>query len=288
LSRAQPRLDQLRYDPAAMHRQYVHLDSRTIAYFDSAPGDQHAKTLLLIHAFPLGAGMWEGQGKALPSGWRLIAPDLRGFGGSTIADPDDSPSMDDYATDLIDLLRELQIPSAVIGGCSMGGYAAMAVARRAPEVVRALVLIDTRASADTPEGRANRRSMLALLDREGPSGVARDMMPKLLGKTTLDDRHDVEPLVRRLVKQQSAAALRGGIQRMMARPDSAAVIQGLSVPLLVIVGDEDVLTPPEDARKMAALNPAAQLVILPRTGHLPNLEQPQAFNDALRAFLAAL
>jgi pimeloyl-ACP methyl ester carboxylesterase len=205
-----------------------------------------------------------------------------------MAEPDESPTIDDYATDVIDLLNELGISRAVIGGCSMGGYAAMALARLAPALVRALVLIDTRASADSPEARANRRSMLALLDREGPSGVARDMMPKLLGKTTLDSRPDVEPLVRRLVKQQSAAALRGGIRRMMQRPDSSTVLQQLSVPMLIIVGEEDVLTPPEDARKMQALNAGAELVVLPRAGHLPNLEQPQLFNDRLHAFVSAL
>jgi pimeloyl-ACP methyl ester carboxylesterase len=271
-----------------MHRQYVHLDSRTIAYFDSAPGEQAANTLVLIHAFPLGAGMWEGQHKALPAGWRLIAPDLRGFGGSTIQQSDDTPSMDDYAHDVIDLLKELKVSSAVIGGCSMGGYAAMAVARLAPTMLRALILIDTRASADSPEGRANRRTMLALLDREGPTGVARDMMPKLLGKTTLNDRQDVEPLVRRLVKGQSAAALRGGIQRMMARPDSASVLQQLTVPMLIVAGEEDVLIPPDDARAVAALNPRARLVLLPGTGHLPNLEDPKAFNEVLVEFLSAL
>lgn len=271
-----------------MHRQYVHLDSRTISYFDSAPGDHGAHVLVLIHAFPLGAGMWEGQIKALPPGWRLIAPDLRGFGGSTISAPADELSMDDYGADIVDLLRELQIPSAVVGGCSMGGYAAFSVVRRAQDVVRALVLIDTKATADTPEGRANRRSMLALLDREGPSGVARDMMPKLLGKTTLDDRPDVEPLVRRLVKQQAANAVRGGIQRMMTRPDSSSVLEQLDIPVLIIVGEEDVLTPPDDARKMAALASKAQLVVLPRAGHLPNLEDPKAFNHALSTFLSAL
>lgn len=271
-----------------MHRQYVHLGTRTISYLDSAPGEQDAKALILIHAFPLGAGMWEGQPKALPPGWRLIAPDLRGFGGSTIDDPDDSPSMDDYGADVIDLSNELGIRNAVVGGCSMGGYAAMSVVRQAPALVRALVLVDSRATADTPEGRANRRSMLALLDREGPSGVARDMMPKLLGRTTFDERPDLEPFVRRLVKQQSVAALRGGIQRMMGRPDSSDVLQQLGVPLLIVVGDEDVLTPPEEARKMAGLNDRAQLVVLPRTGHLPNLEHPKAFNDTLVAFLAAL
>lgn len=271
-----------------MHRQYVHLGSRTLAYFDSAPGDQSAHVLVLIHAFPLGAGMWEGQPRGLPPGWRLVAPDLRGFGGSTIGQPDDDPSIDDYAVDVVDLLRELEITSAVIGGCSMGGYAALAVVRRAPALVRALVLIDSKAGADTPEGRANRRGMLALVDREGPSGVARDMMPKLLGETTRNDRPDVEPIVRRLVKQQSAAALRGGIHRMMTRPDATEVIQNLRAPLLIIVGEEDTLTPPEEAHRTAALSPHAELVVLPRTGHLPSLEQPQAFNEAVHAFLSAL
>jgi pimeloyl-ACP methyl ester carboxylesterase len=271
-----------------MHRQYVHLDARTLAYFDSAPGDHDAHVLLLIHAFPLGAGMWEGQLNALPPGWRLIAPDLRGFGGSTMREPDDTPSMDDYAADIVDLLRSLNITTAVIGGCSMGGYAAMAIVRHAPALVRALVLIDTRATADTSEGRSNRRGMLALLEREGPSGVARDMMPKLLGKTTLDERPDVEPFVRRLVKQQSAAALKGGILRMMERPDSTAALEQLKVPMLIIVGEEDALTPPEDAQKMAALNTRAQLSVIPRAGHLPSLEQPEAFNTELRRFLSAL
>lgn len=232
--------------------------------------------------------MWDGQSKALPPGWRLIAPDLRGFGGSTLEDPDDSPSIDDYAADVVDLLTELHMPSAVIGGCSMGGYAALAVARRALPLVRALILIDSRAGADTPEGRANRRTMLAVVDREGPSGAARDLMPKLLGKTTFNERPDVEPFVRRLAKQQSAAAVKGAIHRMMSRPDSSDVIQNLRVPLLIVVGDEDTLTPPEEARKMAALNPNAELVLLPRVGHLPSLEQPQAFNETLHAFLSAL
>jgi pimeloyl-ACP methyl ester carboxylesterase len=271
-----------------MRRQYVHLQSRTISYLDSAPSAKNAPALVLVHAFPLGAGMWEGQLKALPEGWRLIAPDLRGFGGSSIGEPDDNPSMDDYAADVLDVLHDLAITSAVVGGCSMGGYATFALLRRARDLARAVILVDTRADPDTPEGRANRRSMLALLDREGPSGVARDMIPKLLGKTTLDERPDVEPLVRRLIKQHPAAALRGGIQRMMTRPDSSAVLRDLQVPTLIVVGEEDTLTPPAEAKKMAELAAKSALEILPRSGHLPNLEQPRAFNDTLIAFLRRL
>jgi pimeloyl-ACP methyl ester carboxylesterase len=277
-----------RYDPLAMHRQYVHFDSRTLAYFDSAPGHQQAPVLVLIHAFPLGAGMWEGQLKSLPSGWRVVAPDLRGFGGSTDGEPDEAPSIDDYGGDIIALLRELKVSHAVVGGCSMGGYAAFSVLRQAPELVRGLILIDTRASADTQEARSNRRNMLALLDREGPSGVARDMMPKLLGRTTLDQRNHVEPFVRRLIKQQAAPALRAAILRMMSRPDSSSLLQQLAVPTLIIVGEEDILTPTADAQKMAALVPNAQLIVMPGVGHLPNVEDPEAFNDALTGFLAAL
>ena len=271
-----------------MHRQYFHSDSRTISYFDSAPGSREAPVVVLLHAFPLAGAMWEGQDKALPAGWRLLAPDLRGFGGSTLPQPDEHPAIDDYAMDVIDLLRELGVGSAVVGGCSMGGYVTFAVLRRAPHLARAVVLADTRASADTPEGRANRRSMLALLEREGPSGIARDMMPRLLGATTMQKGADVEPLVRRLIKQQSPEAIRGAVLRMMQRPDSLAVVKALKVPTLILVGDEDVLTPVEDSRKLLAEHPKAELVVLPQTGHLANLEQPEAFNAVLRAFLGRL
>ena len=118
----------------------------------------------------------------------------------------------------------------------MGGYAALALLQGAPQVIEALVLADTRATADSPEGRANRRNMLALVDREGPSGVAREMMPKLLGKTTHELNSGIEAQVRRLIKQQSPVAIRGAIHRMMHRQDSTALLPHVTVPTLVIVG----------------------------------------------------
>jgi pimeloyl-ACP methyl ester carboxylesterase len=270
-----------------MTRQYCHIGSRTIAYFDSAPGADARRTLILIHAFPLGAGMWEPQIAAIPAGWRLITPDLRGFGGTT--DPDGgSSSLDDYATDAIDLLAELGITRAVVGGCSMGGYVTFSVLRRTPDLAEALVLVDTRAGPDTPESRANRRAMLAVVDREGPSGVARDMMPKLIGKTTREVDPTVESAVRRLIKQQSPDAIRGAIHRMMDRPDSMPVIAGFRRPALVVVGEEDELTPVEESRRIAQAIPGSVLEIIPGAGHLPNLEQPARFNQALTAFLTSL
>jgi pimeloyl-ACP methyl ester carboxylesterase len=269
-------------------RQYCHIGPRTIAYLDSAPGKTDLRTYVLLHAFPIGANLWEPQIKSIPNDWRLITPDLRGFGGSTELDSPSAPSMADYADDVVDLLQELSIKQAVIGGCSMGGYAALALYQSAPQLFEGLVLANTRAGADSPESRANRRNMLALVDREGPSGVARDMMPKLLGKATHESRPDVEATVRRLIKQQSPIAVRSAIHRMMHRPDSTPLLAQVSVPTLVITGAEDEMIPVEESRRMAGAIRGARLVIIPGAGHLANLEQPDAFNAALNEFLAAL
>ncbi len=272
-----------------MARQYLQAGARTIAYIDSAPGAGPRHTLVLAHAFPLGAQMWEPQLRAMPDGWRLIALDLRGFGGSTDPAPDSSaPTLDEYADDVMDLVTGLEIESAVLGGLSMGGYVALAVMRRKPRWVRGLVLADTRAGADTSEGRAGRRGMLALLDREGPQGVAQEMMPKLIGKTTLDTNPDVAETVRRLIKGQSVAAIRGAILRMKDRPDATGGLGAVDVPTLVLVGDEDVLTPPHESELLATTIPCASLVTIPGAGHLSNLERPDRWNAALAVFLQEL
>lgn len=270
-----------------MHRQYLHVGSRTIAYYDTAPAAPALPVMVLIHGFPLAASMWEPQLREPPAGWRLLAPDLRGFGGSTEAEVS-NPSIADYAVDVIDLLRELNLSSAVIAGLSMGGYVSFALLRQAPETVRALVLADTRAAADTSEGRANRRSTLALVDREGSSGVARELPSKYLGAATRELRPDLEASVRRIIKQQSPAAIRGAVVRLIERPDSTPLLSTIQVPCLVIVGDEDTVTPPDEARGMADAIPAAELSVIPGAGHLSNLEQPEAFGAALSGFLSRL
>ena len=201
-----------------MTRQFCHIGSSTIAYLDSAPGDTTLRTYVLLHAFPLGANQWEPQMRSIPAGWRLITPDLRGFGGSTELDSLSALAVTDFADDVVDLLKELSIERAVIGGLSMGGYAALALLQGAPQVIEALVLADTRATADSPEGRANRRNMLALVDREGPSGVAREMMPKLLGKTTHESNSGIEAQV----APAHQAAVAGGHSRRHPPHDASS------------------------------------------------------------------
>ena len=271
-----------------MTRQYCHIGSRTIAYLDSAPGKGTLRTYVLLHAFPIGANQWEPQMRSIPGGWRLITPDLRGFGGSTEMDSLSALSIADFAADLVDLLNELDVARAVVGGSSMGGYATLAFLQAAADRVDGLVLANTRSGADSPEARANRRNMLALVDRDGPSGVARELMTKLLGKTTRESNPDIEANVRRLIKQQSPVAIRGAIHRMMHRPDSTPLLAKVKVPTLVITGEEDELIPVDESRAIAAAVPGASLVVIPRAGHLSNLEQPDAFNHELNAFLTKL
>jgi 3-oxoadipate enol-lactonase len=242
--------------------------------------------VVLLHAFPLGADMWRPQLEAVPDGWRFIAPDLPGFGGEDSA-ASASPSMDGYADDLMALLDALEIERAVIGGLSMGGYVTFAMFRRAPERFSGLLLADTRTSADTPEGRTARRAMSDLVKTQGPSAVADQMMPKLLGPTTRASRPHVEPAVRRLIVANTVRGIDDAIQAMVDRQDSTALLDRISVPTLVVVGEEDTLTPVSDSESIHEAIDRSHLVVLAEAGHLSNLEVPEEFSRVLEDFLAS-
>jgi 3-oxoadipate enol-lactonase len=227
--------------------------------------------------------MWEGQLSLADTGWRVIAPQLRGFDGGA-GDPP-AASVDDYAGDVIDLLDALHVKQAVIGGLSMGGYVAFALLRLAARYVQGLVLADTRSQADTPEGVAGRTRLLQIVQDKGPSAVADDMIPKLLSETTRSTRPAVVELVRSLAVASSSDAIAGAIRALMTRPDSTPLLSSIHVPTLVLVGDEDALTPPPASEEMQRAIAGSELVRIPQSGHLSNLEQPELFNAALAAFL---
>ena len=255
-----------------------------LRYLEGAPrsADRPRGTLLLLHAFPLNARMWDGQLALAESGWHVIAPQLRGFDAA--GDPP-AASVDDYAGDVIDLLDALHVTQAVVGGLSMGGYVAFALLRLAARYVQGLILADTRAQADTPEGVAGRTRMLQLLQDKGPSAVADEMIPKLLGETTRTKRPAVEERVRSLALASSADAIAGAIRAMMTRPDSTPLLSAIHVPTLIVVGEEDTITPPAAAESMHRAIAGSELVRIAEAGHLSSLEQPARFTAALAAFL---
>lgn len=258
------------------------IDGRTVRYLDAGSG----WPVVLIHAFPLNADMWRPQLDRVPEGWRFIAPDMRGFGPEASASSGQA-TVDVMAGDVSLLLDQIGIDSAVMGGLSMGGYITFALFRRAPERFTGMILADTKAQQDTPEGLEGRRQMIDLARTRGARAVADSMLPKLLGPSTVRRRPDLADSIGAMIERAAVPGIVAAIEAMMGRPDSRPDLPRISVPTLVIVGEEDVPTPVTDAADMQHQIARSRLVILPEAGHLSNLEAPDGFALALSDFLAS-
>jgi len=244
------------------------------------------RPLVLLHAFPLSSAMWLEQRNGLSDVARVVTPDLRGFGGSQL--PDEAPSLDAMADDVVALLDSLSLDRVVLGGLSMGGYVAMALLRRAPERVEALVLADTKASADPTAARENRERIAStVLDEQSPRVLIDDVLPSLVGETTVRERPMVLGRIRALVEGAPPAAVAWAQRAMAARPDSTDTLRGVDVPALVVVGAEDALASAADAQAMVDALPHGRLVTIPRSGHLTAVETPEPFTSAVRELLAS-
>jgi 3-oxoadipate enol-lactonase len=251
---------------------------RRIRYFEAGSGTP----LVLLHGFPLSADMWRPQLERVPDGWRMLTPDLKGFG------PDPAGvagTLDEMAAEIVAWLDGLHIERAAIGGLSMGGYVTLALFRATPDRFSAMILANTKASADTAEGRAGRDKMSALVRASGASAVADQMLPKLLGETSRRSSPHLEPLVRGMILANSVEGIDGAIQAMKNRPDATSLLPSVQCPALVITGAEDTLIPQAEAEAMTKLLPRAQLVTIPAAGHMSNLEAPDEFSGVLRGFL---
>ncbi len=246
------------------------------------------KTLLFVHGFPLSHAMWRFQMETFGREYRAIAPDLRGLGDSYVPEPYTCYSMETYATDLKNLLDRLRVKKAVLIGLSMGGYIAFAFLRLFPERVRALVLADTRAEADSPEGIEARMKGIESVKAQGPSALVEGMIPKLFAPATLEKNPWLVQEVRAMMERQNSTGVMGALWAMAHRPDSRPDLPNIEIPTLVMVGEEDVLTPPGMAREMADSIPGARLTVIPGAGHMSPMEAPEAFNEALMDFLSGL
>lgn len=246
--------------------------------------------LVLLHAFPVDSRMWDPLRSALAEVARVITPDLRGLGRSPLPPEGGEPSIDAVADDVLALLDDLGLERVVLGGCSMGGYAAMAVLRRtlqrAPDRVCGLMLIDTRPDADDDERRTARLAMAERAERDGTRWLADTVLPGLLAAGTPQVRLALVEWLRALIAAQPVDGVAWAQRAMAARPDSADVLRAFTGPALVIVGERDVLSPPDLARRMVALLPRGELVELPGCGHLSPLEAPDEVATAITEWLA--
>lgn len=253
-----------------------------LAYTDAGRGP----AVVLLHGFPFDRSMWRGQVERLSADFRVIAPDFRGHGGTTVTD---GPStMEELAEDVVALLDELNVSRAVVCGLSMGGYVALALYRAHPSRVRALVLADTRAKADTEDARRTREENARRALAEGMSPIVDAMLPKLLSERARVGEPDVVARVREMMlgisPEGAAAALRG----MARRRDQTDILSKIEVPVLVVVGSEDAVTPPSEAEAMHALIEGSRLRVIEGAGHVSNVERPEEFDRALALFLESL
>jgi 3-oxoadipate enol-lactonase len=255
----------------------------TTGYDDSGSGDP----LVLVHGHPFDRSMWAPQVTEFSSaGWRVIAPDLRGYGESTVV-PGVTP-LETFARDIAALLDHLKVDDVVLGGLSMGGQIVLEFYRLFPGRVRGLLLADTFAQVDTEQGKQVRLDTADRLLREGMGGYAGEVLNKMVAPYNVQALPAVADHVLAMMRGTSpegaAAALRGRAER----PDYTDLLTTVSVPALVVVGRDDEFTPVGDAEFMSRRIPDATLAVIDEAAHMPNLERPAEFNRALHRFLAGL
>ena len=257
----------------------VELGTRGVAYDDTGEG----RPVVFVHGFPHHRKLWAPQVRALSGHSRVIALDLPGFGES---DMPERFGIDAWADGLARFLDALGVERAIIAGLSMGGYITLAFWRLHRDRVIALVLADTRAGADTEEGKQKRRETIQLARREGPPAVARALLPGMVGKSTREREPSVVATMRAMLESASVDSIVGACEAMMNRADATSALATIDVPTLIVVGEEDVLTPPKESQAMHAAISGSRLEIIPAAGHVSNVERPAAFNQVISEFLA--
>lgn len=238
--------------------------------------------VILVHGYPLDGAMWSGVARALAPKFRVLKPDLPGRGNTDVAAPG---GIAGYADFLEALLAGLPAPVG-IAGFSFGGYITLELMKRRPEKVRGLALVDTRASADDPLARAKRDETIAAVRENGVRPVVETMPAKLLSSESVG-RPDLLERVQRMISRQKPETVEADLVAMRERPDSTSFLPEITVPTIVIVGEQDVLTPPADSEAMAGAIPGARLVTVPGAGHLTPMERPRAVAEALGEFFSA-
>jgi pimeloyl-ACP methyl ester carboxylesterase len=245
------------------------------------------RPLLFIHGYPLSRKLWAGQLRGLAPHAQALAPDLPGFGDSA---PQPGPcTVERLADDCVAFLEALGIAQpAVVCGLSMGGYVALAFYRKYAARTAGLILAATRPGADTAEGKAARDKTAALAQEHGAEAIAKAMLPKMFAPATYTAHPELVERGRQIMLSASTPGIVGALQAMRDRPDATPLLAKIKVPTLIVHGAQDQIMPLSEPETMHRLIANSHLVILPKSGHLPNLEQPRAFNQAIRNFLGTL
>jgi 3-oxoadipate enol-lactonase len=238
--------------------------------------------VVLLHGFPLSSRIWSHQLENLSREFRVIAPDFRGFGQSPPAGPF---SIESLADDIHALLAAIGAVPCALGGLSMGGYVAFAFAKKYPNELRSLILVDTRSEADTADGKAARNKMIEQLRAGGPKVVADLMLPKMLTEATIKTNPRLTAEVRSIMQTCPAQTIEQALIALRDREDYSSFLPSIAVPTLILVGDADPITPPSMAQILHKAIPRSKLKIISNAAHLTSTERPSEVTEAIQSFL---
>ena len=261
----------------------IFVNDVTISYSDEGPPD--APVIIFIHGFPLNKSMWSGQREALRNDFRIITYDVRGHGNSDTGNKDLSIEL--FGQDLIDLMNALDIRKAIVAGLSMGGYISLNAVLRFPGRLEALILCDTTCVADTAETKEKRFKAIADIMDNGVEEYISESIRNLFASESLRSRPDELRAVRQMIFNTSEKTLTDTLRALASREETCTRLGEIALPVLILVGEEDVITPPPSARLMHDKITDSRLHIILNAGHLSNLDNPYVFNDQILKFVRA-
>lgn len=252
-----------------------------IAFEDSGP--RGGAPVVFIHGFPFDRTTWDPQVREISRNHRAIAYDVRGHGESLVGDGQYSIEL--FVDDLVMLLDHLKVGRAVLCGLSMGGYIALRAAERQPERLSGLVLCDTKSGPDTDEAKIKRAVTIAAVKKDGVEKFAGEFIKAVLTENTLKTKSALAGALLNSIRANSPLGISGALLAMAARTDTTAALAKITVPALILVGEQDKITPPSAAEAMLKALPKAAMHVIPQAAHMSNLENPAVFNEKLMAFL---
>lgn len=260
------------------------INNHTISYTDEGP--DNAPVIILIHGFPFNKSMWNKQVELLIENWRVIAYDIRGFGNSDAGTLDFSIEL--FVDDLLGLMDTLRIETAMLCGLSMGGYIALNAIENFPKRFNALILCDTNCMADTPEVADKRMKTIESIQEKGLEQYANDSVKKLFAPESFVTNKEKIAIVKEMIMETSVQSLSRTLFALTRRKETCTSLHKISIPVLILVGKEDQITPPEAARQMQKSIKGSILKIIDHAGHLSNIENSYDFNGQLRKFISSV
>ena len=266
------------------NEKHILIEGNNVSYVDE--GQPGGIPIIFIHGFPFNKETWSNQLEVLKESYRVIAYDVRGYGNSETGNV--LLSVPQFAGDLFSFMDALEIETVIVCGLSMGGYIALNAIHHQPERISALILCDTQCMADSEEAKKKRMDTIVTIQKNGLSTYAHDSVMKLFSETSLNDKPEEVSSIEQTILQTRSETIINTLRALAERKETCSSLHNISIPVLILVGEDDQITPPPAAQKMNSLITGSRLQVIKNAGHLSNLENPDSFNSHLQIFLTTI